>query len=205
MILRELSPAQPGCINDLHSIFEALREGQCALGPLMSLIGHQPAAKMLSSVGGIAGKLALNVGDEGVLVAKRSVLPLASVAVRRVPLFGSKLNDIVLSGNYDLPGGMIEPSSDRTPMTGLFREAEEEGLDELPMFDKKRIMLGCYAKATVDGVQAVVRMGVAAATESIPEISLSSEHTSSKIITPDHPDFPAQWQELGDAAMDLAA
>ncbi len=203
MILRSLSPATPSCINDLHSVFEALREGECALGPVLSLIGDNSAAKILSSVGGIAGKIALNVAGEGIIVAKRSIAPPLSAGLKLVPFVGTKLNELTLSGNYDLPGGTIEPEVDRTPMTGLFREVLEEGLD-LPMLDKA-ILLGCYATATTGGVQAVIRMGVAAALDRVPRLNLSSEHTSAEIITPEDPNFPPQWRELGESAMQLAA
>lgn len=201
MILRKLSPATPGCINDLHSIFEALKEGECALDPLRSLVGSFHPA--ISQVGGIAGKLALNVANEGILVAKRSIAPPVSFGVKMFPIFGSKLNELILSGKYDLPGGTIEPEVDRTPMTGLFREVLEEGLD-LPMLDKE-ILLGCYAKNTISGIQAVIRMGVAATVEHLPHLNLSCEHTTPEIMTPDHPNFPLQWRELGESAMQLAA
>ncbi len=203
MVLRQLSPAQPGCINDLRSIFEALQSGECALGPLKSLIGHASGAEHLSHVGGMAGKLALNIANEGVLTVRRSTIPIASSIIRSIPFVGASANTL-LSGSFDLLGGKIEPDSDAGPISGLFREVAEEGIQDLPMLDKD-ILVGCYAKLTINGAVAVVRLGVAAALSHIPELILSNEHTSSEIMLPADPRFPKQWSELGTVAMEKTA
>ncbi|MDQ5913538.1 MAG: hypothetical protein QG623_156 [Patescibacteria group bacterium] len=203
MILRDLSPAKPGCMNDLRSIFEALQAGECALAPLRSLLGHTPNADCLSHVGGMAGKLALNIGNEGILTVRRSSVPIASSILKRVPLVGGSVNQI-LSASFDLLGGKIEPDSDAGPISGLFREVAEEGIQDLPMLDKD-VLVGCYAKATTHEVTAVVRLGVAAALSDLPELNLSSEHTSAELMLPSNPRFPAQWSELGHAAMEKYA
>lgn len=200
MILRQLSPAKAGCVSDLHSIFEALKDGQCALDPLRSLVGHTPRAEQVSHVGGIAGKIAINIGDTGILTVRRSIAPAISFGVKMVPLLGQRAN-MLLSGNTDLPGGKVEPDQDRSPVAGIFREAEEEGTKELPMFDEKRLLVGCYAQ----GTEAVIRVGIATAMPEAPGIRLSHEHTSSTVMLPSDPRFPAQWGGLGQAAMQISA
>ncbi len=204
MILRQLSPAKPGCVNDLHSIFEALREGHCALAPLKSLVGDTTKADCISHVGGIAGKIAINVGDQGILTLRRSIAPQISFGLRMVPVFGQKAN-LALSGSTDLPGGILEPEHDRNPVAGIFREAEEEGAKKLPEFNQKELMVGCYARGTTSGVEAVIRVGIATAMEEAPGVKLSHEHTSSNVILPSDPRFPVQWVGLGQAAMQIPA
>lgn len=113
MILRELSPARAECLDDLSSIFEALQHGECALRPFLSLVGDlKKPVERVSSVGGIAGKLACSVGDEGILVVRRSVLPLASLGLNIIPVVGKAANQ-VLSGAYDLLGGGVETTGKR--------------------------------------------------------------------------------------------
>jgi hypothetical protein len=190
-------------MNDLRSIFEALQADECALSPLKSLLGHVSGADCLSHVGGMAGKIALNIGNEGILTVRRSSLPIVSSAVRGIPIIGRSANQ-ALSGKTDLLGGKIEPASDPGPLSGLFREVAEEGIQDLPMLDKD-LMVGCYARATTNGVTAVVRLGVAAALSSLPDLKLSAEHTCAELMLPSDPRFPSQWSELGEVAMEKQA
>lgn len=204
MILRQLSPAKPGCVSDLHSILEALRDGHCALAPLKSLVGNAQHLAGVSHVGGIAGKIAINIGDQGVLTVRRSIAPVASFGVKRIPIIGQRANQL-LSGNTDLPGGKIEPKHDKNATAGVFREADEEGVDRLPEFEGKKLMVGCYTQGTSAGVEAVVRFGIATAMPSLPDMPLSREHTKHEIMLPNDPRFPVQWGQLGDTAMGMSA
>lgn len=204
MILRQLSPAKPGCVSDLHSIFEALKADHCALDPLRSLIGDSSRLQSVSRVGGIAGKLAINVGDQGVLTLRRSVAPAISAGLRMVPVLGQRANSM-LSGNTDLPGGIIEPDYDKNTVAGIFREAEEEGATGLPQFDRKTLLVGCYAQGTPSGVEAVVRVGIATSMQDLPKVRPSHEHTGSAIMLPSDPRFPTQWGRLGEEAMQITA
>ena len=134
MILRELSPARAECLDDLSSIFEALQHGECALRPFLSLVGDlKKPVERVSSVGGIAGKLACSVGDEGILVVRRSVLPLASLGLNIIPVVGKAANQ-VLSGAYDLLGGGVETTGKKMdrPATAVIRLGAVMHRPEMP-------------------------------------------------------------------------
>lgn len=207
MILRELSPARAECLDDLSSIFEALQHGECALRPFLSLVGDlKKPVERVSSVGGIAGKLACSVGDEGILVVRRSVLPLASLGLNIIPVVGKAANQ-VLSGAYDLLGGGVETTGkkmDRCAFSGLAREVSEEGgltlsPDELQEYG--RPMVGCHL---IGGrrrpATAVIRLGAVIHRPGMPKLNLSCEHTGAKVVNPGSSEFPQQWRPLGEAA-----